>query len=327
MLRKVKHLLQRFGACSREYEGHRKQFGAKVAKLKFWDALIPLGKSKAYIEGLSDFMTTELEPIAKRYRQGTWKPGEPKQELEKIPVWVCWWQGEEKMPPMVKACVTRLRRSLPDTAELHIVTWDNYTQYVDIPEHVLEKNKNGIIGLAHLSDVLRFALLRSYGGAWVDSTVYISGSFPEKMLTEVFYTQRFASWDACPQEACRGKWCDFFFGGKRHSAIFSFMYEALCYYWSRHDKVVDYVFFDYILWTAYCQIPEIREQIDAVPANNENIWLLLKAIDRPYEQAVYDAIISENAFFKLTYKGRPDVTPGDGRKTIYGHILEENGVK
>lgn len=324
MVGKIKHLFARFKVCRKEYEADRRTFGARVARLKFWDALIPKGKSKAYIEGLSDFMGRELAPLTARYAHGDWEPGTAKRELDKVPVWVCWWQGEEAMPPLVKACVARLRRSLPDTARLQLITWENYKDHVDLPEHILKKYEQGIIGPAHLSDVLRFALLRAYGGVWVDATVFLSGELPERLLTEDFYTQRFGSPADCPGEACRGKWCGFFFGGKAESPVFSFMYEALCHYWSKYDKAVDYVFFDYILWAGYSAVPQIRRQIDAVSANNERIWLLARCLNDPYEPAAFDELLRQNAFFKLSYKGRLEAQL-DGRKTVYGHILEENG--
>ena len=322
MIRKIKHLSQRFASGRKEYVTDRVAFGSKVARLRFWDVLIPWGKSKAYIEGLSDFVCHDLQPVTERYVKGDWESPKPKQKLEKLPVWVCWWQGEEAMPPIVKACMVRLRCSLPDTAELKLITWDNYADYCDIPAHVLEKHANGIIGPAHLSDVLRFSLLSRYGGAWVDATVYISGKFPEKLLTEGYYTQRFESWDCCPQEACRGKWCGFFFGGKAGSPLFSYMYEALCHYWSRFDKAVDYVFFDYILWAGYCGVPQIRQLIDAVPANNEHIWLMAKALNDPYEPVAFEELMNLNEFYKLSYKGDLQEQT-EGQKTICGHILEE----
>lgn len=320
---KLKNLAARFVVCKKEYGADRRAFGGKVAWLRFWDVLLPRGKSKAYIEGVSKFVCRDLEQMTARYARGDWESPKPKQALEKVPVWVCWWQGQEAMPPIVKACVARLEKSLPDTAEIRLVSWDNYADYCEIPSHVLDKYARGLIGPAHLSDVLRFSLLSRYGGAWVDATVYLTRAFPEALLTEDFYTQRFENWACCPQEACRGKWCGFFFGGKAHSPIFSFMYEALCDYWNRFDKAVDYVFFDYILWAGYCGVPQIRELIDAVPANNEHIWLMAKGLNDPYEPAAFEELQNKNDFYKLSYKGQLKERI-DEKLTIYGHILTEN---
>ncbi len=324
MLKKIKHLMQRFTACCKEYPNDRREFGRKVARVKFWDVLIPTGKSKRYIETLSAYMIRELTPLTGKYTKGEIPKATPKKKLEKIPVWVCWWQGEENMPPIVKACVNRMRKLVPDNAQVHIVAWDNYAQYVDLPEFVLEKHKQGIIGAAHLSDVLRFALLRTYGGAWVDSTVCFSKKFTDELLTEKFYTQRFESWEDCPTEACRGKWCGFFIGGQADCEIFSFMFEALCYYWAHHNRIIDYVFFDYLLWAGYCGVPAIRQSIDGVAPNNPNIWLLQKHLNDAYKQESYENLLAQNEFFKLSYKGKLTTQTDDGQKTVYAHILSEN---
>lgn len=46
MLQKIKHLFQRFIACSKAFSGDVCEFGIKVAVARFWDILIPTGKSK-----------------------------------------------------------------------------------------------------------------------------------------------------------------------------------------------------------------------------------------------------------------------------------------
>lgn len=324
MIRKIKHLFQRLAVCVKAYPGDCREFGWRVALLRFWDVWIPRGKSKRYIEVLSAYMIKELAPLVEKYNHGEIPATVPKRKLDKVPVWTCWWQGEGQMPPLVRACMNRLHSSLPVDAQLHLITWDNVDQYMDLPEYVIRKHHEGLIGLAHLSDILRFGLLSTYGGAWVDATVYLSKQFPKQLYTESFYTQRFASGESCPQEACRGKWCGFFFGGQKDNVIFPFMYEALCDWWSRHDRVVDYVFFDYILWAAYSEIPEVRRQIDAVPPGNENVWKMWQQRNTVYDPASYRELLSSNDFFKLSYNGQLDMETEDGRKTVYAHILEEN---
>ena len=190
----------------------------------------------------------------------------------------------------------------------------------------MQKHKQGSIGLAHLSDVLRFGLLSNYGGVWVDATVYLADAFPREMFTETFYTQCFSSWNACPQEACRGKWCGFFLAGKADNIIFPYMYEALCWWWENHDRAVDYVFFDYILWAGFCSVSEIKRQIDQVRPGNENIWVLEKCINDVYDPAAFEQLRQSNVFYKLSYKMELKKVTSDGKKTVYAHILEENGV-
>ena len=67
---------------------------------------------------------------------------------------------------------------------------------------------------------------------------------------------------------------------------------------------------------------EAKRIIDAVPANNENIWLMARRLNDPYEPEVFADLMKGNAFYKLSYKGDLRERIGD-RKTIYGFILEE----
>ena len=318
MLKKIQHLFQRFWICCKVFPGNCREFGIKVAALQFWDVLIPIGKSKTYIETLSAFMIRELAPMPS-----------PKKKLDKTPVWVCWWQGEDHMPPVVKACVSKMRRSLPDTAELCVITWDNLKDYIDIPIHIMEKYHQGLITNVHLTDILRYGLMSSYGGAWIDATVLMSDGIKEKMpefLEKEYFTQRFSDWDRCPQEACRGKWCNFFFMGHSECTLFMFVYESLVYWWQSHNRLIDYVIVDYVIWAGYCSVMRIREIVDKVPLGNENIWLLAKHLNDVYDPDVYESMLAANDFFKLSYKGQLDLVTSDGQKTIYAHILEENGV-
>lgn len=293
---------------------------------KFWDVLIPTGKSKKYINTLSEYMCREMKPLTELFQRGDTPQYLPKRELEKTPIWVCWWQGEAAMPPIVKACVNRIQAFLPETAELHLITIYNLCDYLDMPEHVIAKYQKGTISAAHLSDVLRFGLLSCYGGAWLDATVFLTKSFPSIMLTQNFYTQRFYDWGCCPHEACRGKWCGFYLGGKAGQPIFCYMYSALSEWWRNHDRIIDYVFFDYILWAGYCGVPAIRETIDSVEPGNENIWLLAKHLNDAYTPEKYAKFMESNDFFKLSYKGQLDIKTQNGQKTIYAYILEENNV-
>lgn len=329
MLQKFKHLFQRLGACCREFPADRREFGSKVAAARFRDVLIPTGKSKRYIKTLSDYMCREMAPLTQRYAAGQYPVYAPAQQPEKTPVWVCWWQGEEAMPPVVKACVARLRKLLPETAQLHVITWDNFGEYVELPVHILEKYRKGLITRTHLSDILRYALVSRYGGAWMDSTVLLSDRIAGKLpdyLERPYFTQRFESWESCPREACRGKWCNFFFMGKAGCPLFSFVYEALVQWWQDHDRVIDYVILDYMIWAGYCDVPAIREAIDSVEPGNENIWLLAKHLNDAYMPEQYEKLMGSNDFFKLSYKGQLNLQTQQGQDTVYAHILEENNV-
>ena len=97
----------------------------------------------------------------------------PKSEYSDC-IWVCWWQGLERAPELVKVCVDSIKRNAGNHRVI-ILTDDNYKQYVDIPKWVEEKRNKGIISRTHYSDILRLSLLAQHGGMWIDSTFFCTG--------------------------------------------------------------------------------------------------------------------------------------------------------
>lgn len=328
MLLKIKHLLQRFNCAKREMKNNVCEFGITVAFWKFWDALFPPGKSKGYINALSRYMCRELSGVTQKHFFGKTNEYAAKDNIfgGKVPVWIFWWQGEETMPELVRACVNRTKKMLShDETRICIVTKANFRKYVDIPEYILEKLHLETMSIQAFSDVLRYALMCKYGGVWIDATVYLSFPVSQENLKKAYFTQRFSGWEKCPKEAARGKWCNFYFMGKADNKLFAYVYDALLYWWKHHDKIVDYVIVDYIIWTAYCGIPQIKKLIDAVPVNNENIWALTKCMNAPYTEESAQ-VFNSNSFFKLSHKAKLLRRTSDGEETVYAKILKENGV-
>ena len=93
-------------------------------------------------------------------------------------VWICWLQGVENAPELVKSCVKSMQYHIKDK-EFVFINRDNFSEYCEIPEFIINKWKNGIISNTHFSDILRLALLIQNGGLWLDATVYMTGALPE----------------------------------------------------------------------------------------------------------------------------------------------------
>lgn len=89
-------------------------------------------------------------------------------------IWVCWLQGMESAPVLVKVCFRSLLHHLKDR-ELILLTEENIAQYVTLPDDIEKKRRDGIIPMAHYTDMLRLELLIKYGGTWIDATVFCTG--------------------------------------------------------------------------------------------------------------------------------------------------------
>lgn len=298
-------------------------FGPKIACLTFIDGLIPPGKHFWYIRAVSKYVDKFLRGLVNEYSncidESCIRPAD-----EKTPVWCCWWQGEEQMPELVKLCHARLKQVIPvDKAELHLITLDNYTQYVDLPEHILDKFNRGVITMTTMSDVLRFALLERYGGYWLDATVFFTGEIPEEYFSGKFFCQRMVSnTKYAVREACGCNWCGFSMAGPSGSIVFRFMKDAFSIWWEHFDTIIDYVLIDYMLLTGFQSVPAIHKVIDSVPDNNKDIFEMYQVLNQPYSEELYQRLTERNVMHKLTYKMDLRKQTEDGQMTMYGYLVK-----
>lgn len=299
-------------------------FGPKVACLTFLDGLVPPGKRPWYIKAVSEYVDSFLGGLVNEY-QGRKDESTVRPNGEKTPIWCCWWQGEEQMPELVKMCHTRLKQVIPeDKAELHLITQDNYAQYVDLPEHILDKFNRGIITMTTMSDVLRFHLLERYGGYWLDATVFFTDAIPQEYFSGNFYCQRMVSnTKYTRREACGCNWCGFSMAGPKGSPVFRFMKDAFSQWWDCYDTIIDYVLIDYMLLTGFKFVPAIHNIIDSVPDNNEDIFEMYQVLNQPYSAELYQRLTQRNVMHKLTYKMDLQKETPDGLPTLYGYLWNQ----
>lgn len=318
------HLGERIVRESKVLPMRWRVFGGKVALETFWDGLIPPGKAPRYIHTIETTVDNILAEQVAKYRDLPSSLPSPA-SADKIPVWCCWWQGEEQMPELVKLCHARLKQVIPaDKAELHLITLDNYRQYVNIPAHIVEKFEKKVVTMTTMSDVLRFALLEKYGGYWLDATVFFSGEIPAEYFSGNFYCQRMvANTRYTQREACRGNWCGFSMAGPKDNVVFRFMSEAFSLWWANYDTIIDYVLIDYMLWSGFKGVPAIRAVIDEVPDNNEDIFELYQVLNQPYTPELWASLTRRNVMHKLTYKMDLHKTTQEGELTLYGYLWQQ----
>lgn len=321
------HLWERIVRESKNFSKTNRTFGFKVAFATFKDGLIPPGKSEKYIQTIQEYVDNELKDVVNLYNTAPPEHNtEPKTNLvdsDKLPIWCCWWQGEEQMPELVKMCNTRLKQVIPsDKAQLYIITFDNYKNYVDIPSHIVEKFEKGIVTMTTMSDVLRFSLLERYGGYWLDATVFFTDEIPEQYFTREFYCQKMTNKiDSVKREACKCNWCGFSMKGEKGNIAFRYMIDAFSEWWKKYDTIIDYVLIDYMLMTGYRHIPAITSVIDSVENNNEDIFAMYSHLNEPYSDELLSTFTKRNVMHKLTYKMDLKKTTDDGELTLYGYLL------
>ena len=62
------------------------------------------------------------------------------------------------------------------------------------------------------------------------------------------------------------------------------------YEWRKYDDIVDYVLIDYLILLGYKNFQQIRELIDDVPDNNQDIFEMYQVLDKPYSKELYERL-------------------------------------
>ncbi|MDE6159383.1 MAG: capsular polysaccharide synthesis protein [Bacteroidaceae bacterium] len=227
-------------------------------------------------------------------------------------IWVFWAQGEENMPPIVKACYRQLCANNKGVVKL--LDLKNVGQYVSLPGFVFEKLREGKLLYAHFSDILRHSLIAKYGGFWIDATCWTGGAFPEELRQGAFISPH--------NEEDGTYWCSYALGsGLTGSVTFSFVKAMLIAVCEKEEVWPDYLFQDRLLDYAHRKVGASREAINATPANNTRRFLLYPMLNKPFDEAFYNDLTSTDWLFKLSYKSNFN-TEQNGKETFYGKMIK-----
>lgn len=229
-------------------------------------------------------------------------------------VWLCWLQGYDNAPELVKRCRESVVRHNPGK-KIVIIDNENVEEYIDIPEHIKRKHSRGIIPFAHYSDYIRVSLLAKYGGTWIDSTMFLTGPVPQYI-------------DSLPLFFFRSEFVGKVYGANNFIAacpdnpIILQTKELLNEYWLHENKLVSYSIF-HLFWT---MVLEYNEQnrccLDKVPfVPSLDTYLLQKDMFDTYSDDRFGQIKSITPIHKLTYRFSEE--EASRKDTFYQYLLRQ----
>ena len=234
---------------------------------------------------------------------------------EDSPIWIFWWQGEETMPPVVRSCYKSVLRN----AEKHpviLITENNITEYVDIPQYIYEKIREKKMTLTHFSDILRENLLYKYGGIWMDATIYMTAPFSKEMYEYEYYSIKgaFEEWE----------WTGFFQAAGKGNVFAKAVSHLFNCYWKEHDCLISYLLIDCFLAVARKHSTAIDQMIKDLPQKDSSIFLLNdQYLDKAYDVDEMKALSNKTNLHKLSYKYKHDSAVGE-KLTFWGALLNES---
>ena len=229
-------------------------------------------------------------------------------------VWICWLQGMDNAPEMVKACYKSLQRNLSNK-EIVVIDDRNWSDYVSLPDYVKAKWKRGNIPHAMFSDLLRLELLINYGGSWIDATVLCTGNnYPPEYLDSDLFMFQYTRPDS-DKFAGISNW---FITSCSNNRLLLVLRDLLFAYWKEYDCVLDYyIFHDFFSMI----VKEFPKELSLMPYGySRKSLILLNHWNEPFDQEKWDRHITNVAFHKLS--ARPKKATMEDKSNYYNAIIK-----
>lgn len=215
-------------------------------------------------------------------------------------VWTCWLQGFDNAPAMVQVCQESMRRYLTGR-EIIQLTYENYKDYVTLPEHIVRKYERGQIPPALFADLLRLEVLIQYGGTWMDATMLCTEPglmakdswLREIMDCDLFMFQALRKGD--PRFYGISNW---FITARPGSRPLMVLRDVLTEYWRNNCVTLDYYMFHDFFYTIAQLYPE---EIAAMPRRNR-LGPLRLLQGKGYEMTTDGLRLKEEPWVRLLFE-------------------------
>lgn len=250
--------------------------------------------------------------LKKKFRHISLTGDELKYKMElSNKVWICWFQGEEHTPELIKTCIQSMRNQLQGR-EIIVLTEKNISDYTEIPGYIIEKYKKGWISRAHYSDILRIDLLCRHGGLWVDATVLNTGGDFSNLEVPLFVYKSLNLSRKDSQAIVASSWL---ISSYSNHPILLYTRKLLWAYWRRKNSLCNYFLFHICFTIATERYPI---EWSAVPTfNNHSPHILHFELNEQFSEKRWEQLKHISAFHKLNHH----IDYSSGVNTFYKFIV------
>jgi hypothetical protein len=277
-------------------------------------------KNKWYIyarkhELIEKYLYIEFSHIIDIYRQEKIDSIEDGRYLPII--WICWWQGYDNMPPIVKKCYESVKMH-SGKYKIQLITEENHIEFVNIPDAIVNKYKLGKLKVQFVTDTLRCCLLAKYGGIWIDATLYLTKDISEQYLKIPVFSLKTAPVDN--KSVSEYRWSSFLLATNLKTDFFACLRDLMIEYGCKKAIAIDYLLIDYFIDIMIKHIPRYANYMANIPFSNPHLHQLRLNFNEIFDETVFEDFKSDTFLFKLTYKGQLS-THKNGMSTFYNFIL------
>lgn len=233
-------------------------------------------------------------------------------ENDKI-IWQFWFQGAHNAPALVQKCFDSVKKQMGGEYQIIILDENNLNDYINFPPFVLQKLKEGALSKTFFSDLLRVCLLATYGGVWLDATIYLSGKIGENLLCQDFFAfQRPATppldekvwkkfnygyfvWD----EEFKIRLLNSFLIAKAKHPLMLALQDILFAFWQNEQKARHYFMFQIIFDLLISN--EKFAPLNCAVTNDTDAHLLQLHAKECFDAVLWSEICQKTTIHKLTY--------------------------
>lgn len=210
-------------------------------------------------------------------------------------VWVCWLQGIESAPMVVKQCYASIKKWMKGW-NITLITSENYADYASLPDFIVQKWQMGLISNTHFSDILRLQLLVEHGGLWLDATTMLTGNIPSYVLQGDLFVFHNGWMDE--EMINMASW--FIYSAYPQNKLLFETLSLLYAYWKKYSYVKNY-FLTHMLFRIVSD--HNLELWEAIPYFNQiDNHLLMNELQKPFNRQRVEQIKALTPIHKLTYK-------------------------
>lgn len=215
-------------------------------------------------------------------------------------IFQAWLQGVDKAPNLIKNCIESVERFKGDREHI-VITMDNLSRWITLPDFILKKYKKGKISNAHFADIVRVYLLSQYGGYWIDATMLMTSEFPRVIdETAFFMYHSTGKWNWTLINNC------FIHSVAGHPLMCAWR-DIMTEYWRRENRALEY-FVSHLLFRTVLLNDELKAEFDKMPVivqddNHKVATFLEEELSEDY----ISCLLKSYFIHKLTYKLDKDV--------------------
>jgi hypothetical protein len=236
-------------------------------------------------------------------------------------IWVCWLQGFDNAPPIVRACNKSVHKHAAGY-DVVLLTEKNLHNYVAFPDYILKKYRAGIIPAAHFSDILRTLLLIQYGGVWLDATVLLTDDIPAILLKKELFL--FKSSILGNEFLPCASW---FIIAREKNPLLTKVYNVLLSYWKHENHLMHYYLYHLVILLIITYDQESGEMWkNLLYKNDSDPHLLQMKLFDVFQLDVKDYIWNLSFSHKLTYYEKDWNNLIKKQNTYYKYIIGSEGV-